>query len=145
MTETGYSIHVKKRIPFLQSILDFYCGDALISFEEDLSTFDFSQFSGASSQPTSILKRNTISPHLDFVILSLEEKTLEFIKKNVLNHIGLQKNVVHILVAKNGELVVGIYDHFDPDCVWVKLDFPRSALEGLQEQKVIASYKKADW
>lgn len=145
MSLTGYSIHVKKRIPFMQSVVDFYCGNALISFEGDLSTADFGEIPVASNRPTELLRRGTISPLGDFVILPLEEETLALIKKRVLNHIGLKNKVNHILIAKSDELVVGINDRFHPECVWVRLDFPIKTLQELQEQEVIASYKTVDW
>lgn len=129
----------------MQSIVDFYCGNALISFEGDLSTADFGEIPVVSNQPTELLRKGTISPLGDFVILPLEEETLALIKKRVLNYIGLQKKVDHILIAKSDKLVAGIYDRFHPECVWVRLDFPVKTLQELQEQEVIASYKTVNW
>ncbi|WP_420645689.1 hypothetical protein [Candidatus Leptofilum sp.] len=145
MEYTGYQVHVKKRIPFLQALLDFYCGNALISFEGNLSAADFREIPVISSEPTELLRRGTKWPLYDFVILPLEEATLDLLKKNVLNQIGVQKKVDHILIAKNEEKVTVIHDRFHPDSVWVRRDFPSTTLQELQEKKVISSYKPVTW
>ncbi len=146
-----FRVHVKKRVRFLQTILDYYWGDAFVSFEGDLSTGDFSDFPGVSYRPRLIfklnkfrprlliLKRNTLSSEFDIAILPLEEHTVEIIKKDILNHIGVRYKVIHIQIAKHGELVAGIYDNFHPDTVWVK-EFPESVLEKMLEDKIIAAY-----
>jgi hypothetical protein len=65
-----YKIRDKRR--FLIAAMRELAGTACISFEGDLSATAVAHLAGASADETEILKRNTLWPKQDFVVLPLE-------------------------------------------------------------------------
>ena len=63
---------VRDRYRFLLAVMKVLAGEAHISFEGDLHGFGLYNLPGASSDETSVLKRNTLWPKQDFVVLPLE-------------------------------------------------------------------------
>jgi hypothetical protein len=66
---------------------------------------------GASEDETKVLKRNTISPRQDFVVLTLGASTREQILK-ALGGTFPGKRILHIQIEKAGTLQFGAYDRF---------------------------------
>lgn len=62
------------------------------------------------------LKRNTLRPKQDFVIVLLEPSTVE----KIIPAIGgsVPKAILHIQIEKNGVLQFGAYDNFYPECIF---------------------------
>jgi hypothetical protein len=100
-------------------------GNAYISFEGNLQHFNLVKFAGASDNETAILKRNTIWPRQDFVVISLEPSMGQRILAAISG--AVPKRILHIQIEKHGVLQLGAYDNFHPDClVWgpaLKADF----------------------
>jgi hypothetical protein len=92
-------------------------GDAHISFEGDLSILGLVGLPGASQIETSVLKRNTLWPQQDFVIVPLEPSAIEAI----FTRIGgtVPRTVHHIQIEKGGRLEFGAYDNFYPECIFL--------------------------
>ena len=65
-----YKVRDKRR--FLAAALAELAGDAQVSFEGNLSGTSLSDVAGASSDETQVLKRNTLWPKQDFIVLPLE-------------------------------------------------------------------------
>jgi hypothetical protein len=67
----------------------------------------------ASGKETAILKRNTIWPVQDFVVLPLETDLI----KTIVSSIGgtVPRGLLHIQIEKRGQLELGLYDNFGPD------------------------------
>jgi hypothetical protein len=65
-----YKVRDKRR--FLAAALAELAGDAQVSFEGDLSMTSLSDVPGASNDETQVLKRGTLWPKQDFVVLPLE-------------------------------------------------------------------------
>jgi hypothetical protein len=59
------------------------------------------------------LKRQTVWPRQDFVILSLEHDTIDPILEIVLPEARYKEDITHIQIEKHGELQFGCYDQFD--------------------------------
>jgi hypothetical protein len=69
-----YKVRDKRR--FLAAALAELAGVAQVSFEGDLSSTSLFDVAGACSDETQVLKRNTLWPKQDFVVLPLEAETV---------------------------------------------------------------------
>lgn len=105
-----YKIRDKRK--FLMAALQELAGSAYVSFEGDLSGTSLMTAAGASGDETQVLKRNTLWPKQDFVVLPLEAETV----KPIMAAIGgpVPKAILHIQVQKNGRRELGLYDNFAP-------------------------------
>lgn len=105
-----YKVHDKRR--FLMAALRQLAGSAFVSFEGDLSGTALIEVTGASGDETKALKRNTLWPKQDFVVLSLEADTVG----SIMSAVGgtVPRSILHIQVEKEGLLELGLYDNFAP-------------------------------
>jgi hypothetical protein len=87
-------------------------GSAFVSFEGDLSGTSLIGATGASDDETKALKRNTLWPKQDFVVLPLEAESVESIMAAVGGTVP--RSILHIQVEKDGRLELGLYDNFAP-------------------------------
>ncbi len=85
-------------------------GAAHISFEGNLSSLRLTHLTGASEEETPALRRNTIWPKQNFVVLPLEAGH----SKAINSAIGgtIPKAILHIQIEREGRLELGIYDNF---------------------------------
>jgi len=128
---------VKDKTRFLLAIMQALAGDTHISFEGDLRDFRLSGFGGASDRETTCLRRNTLWPKQDFVVIPLEPGT----ETAILSAIGGQvpKRIIHIQIERDGVLQFAAYDSFDPECLFwgpaLKPEFLESlTVEGVLER-----------
>jgi hypothetical protein len=109
------AVHFKNQL--LLAVMKQLAGNAAISFEGDLSSLDLLAMPGASADETPALKRNTVSPRQDFVILPLELDTIRPIIKAMGGTIP--KSILHIQIAKADKLEFGAYDQFHLGALFV--------------------------
>jgi hypothetical protein len=109
-----YKVRDKRR--FLVAALTELAGTAEVSFEGDLHMTTLFDVAGASSDETKVLKRSTLSPKQDFVVLPLESKTVEPIMAAVGGTVP--RGIIHLQVQKEDRLELGVYDNFAPDCMF---------------------------
>jgi hypothetical protein len=104
-----YKVRDKRR--FLMAALQELAGSAFVSFEGDLSRTGLIGATGASADETKALKRNTLRPKQDFVVLPLEAETV----RSIMAAVGgtVPRSILHIQVEKDGRLELGLYDNFD--------------------------------
>ncbi|MHC9541031.1 MAG: hypothetical protein AB9903_16140 [Vulcanimicrobiota bacterium] len=134
-----YDVAVKHKIPFMELVIRKFCGNAHISFEGDLSRVDLRIIRGSSISETPALKRNTIYPIQDFIIVPLEEDTRDIII-SMLHRIGIRNRVDHLQIETAGEHVFGSYDNFQ--LLWVIEDIGEAVLADLLREGIIKNYKK---
>ena len=113
-----------------------------LSLEGDLSKLDASMKLIGSSEESSKLRRHTISPRQDFVILPLDDESIQLIEKRVLHLVGLRSRVIHVQIEQAGKLVFGSYDNFHRDCVWVSEVVGVDLLERMVTEFVLRSFKR---
>jgi hypothetical protein len=103
----------KRRL--LLAIMEELAGDAHISFEGDLSGLHLSSIPGASQEETVALKRNTLWPKQDFIVLPLEPP----MTKTIVSAIGgtVPSAIIHIQIEKGGILQFAAYDNFYPGSI----------------------------
>jgi hypothetical protein len=99
----------------LTAILEKLGGSVHISFEGDLHGFRLDAFPGVSDKETAILRRSTIWPRQDFLVIPLESS----MGQKILAALGgaVPQRIIHIQIEKDGALQFGAYDNFDPACL----------------------------
>lgn len=113
-------------------------GAAFVSFEGDLSGTALSGALGASGDETKTLKRNTLWPKQDFVVLPLEAETVVPIMAAVGGTVP--RGILHIQVEKNGRLELGLYDNFASNGMFFGPAMTPSFVETLQNEGVLSSW-----
>jgi len=144
--QPGFRLHANHKPELLFAIMRTLANeDATISFEGKLSDTDLGKIAGASFSETQVLKRNTTSPRLDFVILPLTPTTVTAIEKAVVSKIAFRGNrgIIHVQIEKRGRLAFVACDQFHEDCVWVSSDVSASVLADLVKKRVLHSYQPA--
>jgi len=87
------------------------------------------------------LKRNTLSPEQDFMIVPLEPFTVE----KIIPAIGgsVPKAILHIQIEKNGVLQFGAYDNFYPECIFFGSAVNQSMIEWLISESIMRPFTTA--
>jgi hypothetical protein len=131
-----YKVRDKRR--FLAAALAELAGDAQVSFEGDLSATSLSDVAGASSDETQVLKRNTLWPKQDFVVLPLEAEMV----RPIMAAVGgtVPRGLIHVQVQKEGRLQLGLYDNFAPKCMFFGPSLTPSFMAKLQEARVLVNW-----
>ena len=124
-----YKVRDKRR--FLAAALAELAGVAQVSFEGDLSSTSLFDVAGASSDETQVLKRNTLWPKQDFVVLPLEAEMVGPIMAAVGGTVP--RGIIHIQVQKDGRLELGLYDNFAPKCMFFGSSLTSTFLATLQD------------
>lgn len=114
-----------------------------ISFEGSLTNLEFYNWPIASYVETPTLKRQTVSPELDFVVIPLTAQTLSDIWKELSKKDHLvREGIIHVQIESNGKLAFGGYDNFDPECTVAYFGVSTELLEGLKGKGVIPDYRQ---
>jgi len=119
--------------------------DARISFEGRLSHTELAKIVGASFNETRVLRRNTTSPRMDFVVLPLTPGTAPEIETAIASKIAFKDyaGIVHVQIERQGHLAFVACDHFHQECVWVSEVVPANLLIELVKSRVLYSYAPA--
>jgi hypothetical protein len=140
MSEQWFHIVARDKPGLLIAMMRELAGDAYISFEGDLGRIDWKGISGLDEGQTS-LRRATLTPELDFVVLPLTVETQPLIWEALskVDHLA-DDGIIHTQIEKEERLVFGPYDNFHADCVSASDVVPRSRLEALKASGVIRSF-----
>jgi hypothetical protein len=145
MSAIGYKLDIRDRPPLLVAIMQACAGSgSKISFEGYLSTTELTQLEDVASEETPLLKRATLWPKLDFLVLPLTEQTFSAIKKAIISKIAFgERGIVHVQIEKNGQIAFAAYDNFQHG--WVAADTPISTtlLEDLIQTRVLRGYTES--
>jgi hypothetical protein len=119
-------------------MMEELAGDAHISFEGDLGALHLSSIPGASQEETVALKRNTLWPKQDFMVLPLEPSTIMII----VSAIGgtVPNAIIHIQIEKGGTLQFAAYDNFHPQCIVFYPAVKQAILESLVSENIMTPY-----
>ena len=131
-----YKVQDKRR--FLIAALQQLAGSAFVSFEGDLRGTALIEASGASGDETTALKRNTLWPKQDFVVLPLEAETVGSIMEAVGGTVP--RSILHIQVEKEGRLELGLYDNFAPKAMFFGPALTPEVLENLQSDGILSHW-----
>ena len=131
-----WKVRAKNR--FLHRILQELAGKAWVSFEGGPSVLGLMQVPGAGIEETPVLRRSTIAPRQNLVIVPLTHDTIEPIWKGVGG--TLARDVLHVQIERDGKLVFAAYDRFHPGCVAFGTDFPEVLLHSLIEDRLLEEF-----
>ncbi len=131
---------VRDKRRLLLAMMEELTGEAHISFEGDLRGLRLLSTSGASQEETFALKRNTLQPKQDFVVLPLEPS----MSKTIVSSIGgtIPSAIIHIQIEKNGLLQFAAYDNFHPQCIVFGTGVKPAVLDSLVSQGITRPYTK---
>jgi hypothetical protein len=143
MSEKTHWLIARDKPGLLVAMMRALSGNAHISFEGRLSECQLDEIPGSTDQETPILKRNTLVPRQDFIIVPLEPNTLRPILDRVLPEGRVVHDVIHVQIEKNGKLEFGAYDNFHPECIEAGSGVPETVLKDLKSRGVLKSYELA--
>jgi hypothetical protein len=135
MRSTGQRWNVRDKGQLLLALMEEFEGSARVSFEGDLRALSLLEYPGASFQPTGALKRGTLWPQQDFVVVPLEPLS----SKKIFAALGgtVPKKVLHVQIEKDGMLEFGAYDNFDPECIFFGSAVRREFVELLVLKEIL--------
>lgn len=136
-------IDARDKPGLLLAMMKEFANRSNISFEGALGELTFPSWPNAAVEETSALKRQTISPRLDFVVLPLTHETVkniwsELSSKDHLVHEG----IIHVQIECDGQLVFGGYDNFYRECTVAYPGVPVHLLEELKKRGVIREFQR---
>jgi len=140
-----YRLETKDRPGLLFAMMQVLAGDeSRISFEGKLSHTELVKFDGVSEEEDSVLKRGTLWPKLDFLILSMTTENLPIITKAIRSKIAFgDRGIIHVQIARHGKMAFAAYDCFHRDCVVAYSGVSIELLDQLTHERVIHGYKRA--
>jgi hypothetical protein len=116
--------------------------DAQISLEGSLSQCSFPDEIVVSREQVGPLKRNTMHPRQDFIVLRLTPDTIAEISQQI-SLAGLKNAIVHVQIERSGVLEFGAYDNFHPDCVVAGPGISVSLLDELKQKHLLRDFTVA--
>jgi hypothetical protein len=126
----------------LVAMMRALAGGAHISFEGDLSRCrGLLALPGTSTEETGTLRRQTLYPVQEFVVLPLEPETVRPILAEVLPEGRVVREIIHVQIERGGRLAFGAYDNFHRDCVVCWPAVPHELLEHLRVSGVLRSWE----
>jgi hypothetical protein len=141
-----FRLHTKHKPELLFAVMRTLAhDDARISFEGRLSHTELAKIAGVSLNETEVLKRNTTSPRMDFVVLPLTPGAVPEIEKAIVSKVAFTgyEGIVHVQIERQGRLAFVACDNFHEDCVWVSEAVPATFLAELVKNRVLYSYAPA--
>lgn len=133
---------VRDKPGFLRRLMEEFAGGGTMSLEGDLSRCSFPDGVVLGREEGEVLKRNTLYPRQDFVVLRLEPETVAPIFKQVVAA-GLSRAVIHVQVERAGVLQLGAYDHFHPECTVTGPGVSAALLSELKSKGVLRGFAAA--
>ena len=137
----SHLIKVRDRSAFLRRVMLELAGHAQMSVEGDLSQCHFSQDVIVTTDETAILKRNTIAPRQDFLVLRLTSETCGPISRQAGKY--LKRAIIHVQIERDSVLELGAYDHFHRECVVTGPGISPALLAELKSTNVLRDFEVA--
>ena len=116
-----------------------YEGTGLASFEGDLSSLDLHALPGSFTQETAALKRQTLEPEMDFIVVPITTETIGLLKQRLskAGALGEKGKVIHTQLEANGVAVLIACDNFHDDCTVASSEVSESFLSELKTRGVL--------
>ena len=140
---TTYKLDARDRPGLLFTMMRTFASDhSRIAFEGNLASTELYRLEGASYEETEILKRATIAPRLDFVVLPLIAARLVEIRSAIQSKIAFAGNrgIIHVQIEADGELAFAACDNFHSDSVVLNGTIDLAALDDLVKTRMLRSY-----
>jgi hypothetical protein len=145
MEQIVYRLDTRDRPRLLIAMLrSLVAEDSKISLEGRLSQTELAKMDGVTHEETRVLKRATIQPKLDFLVLPLTQQNVAAIEKAIVSKIAFGNNgIIHVQIERNENMAFAAYDNFYRDSVVAYSAVPTALLQELTETQVLRSYKRA--
>jgi hypothetical protein len=142
MEEIIYKLETRDRPGLLIAIMRALAAeDCRISLEGKLSQTELAQMEGVTHEETKVLKRSTLWPKLEFLVLPLTQEKLPAIEKAVVSKIAFgERGLIHVLIELNGKMAFAAYDGFQHVAVSSAVSPP--LLEELIKTRVLRNYQR---
>jgi hypothetical protein len=137
--EVDHLVDVRDKPGFLHYIMAEVAGDARISLEGDLSQCQFPEEMIIARDENPPLRRMTLVPRQDFVILRLTRDTVAPIFQQVLRA-GLTRAIIHVQIERGGVLELGAYDNFHPECTVTGAGILPTTLAALKAKSIVRDF-----
>ena len=113
-----------------------------IAFEGNLASSQLFKLEGVSDDEVGVLRRATLAPRLDFLVLPLLPARVPEIEKAIRSKISFSgdKGIIHVQIAVRDEIVFGAYDNFRRETVVVDGTISPDVLDDLVKARVLRSY-----
>jgi hypothetical protein len=134
-------LHVRDKPAFLPRLMEIFAGGHM-SLEGDLARCVFPADIVLTYDELGVLRRNTIAPRQDFVVLRLEKETVAPIFRQLMAA-GLKRAILHVQIEREGVLQLGAYDNFHPECVVTGPGLSATLLAELQSSGILRNYQAA--
>jgi hypothetical protein len=139
MEPAHQSWKVRNKNRFLLAIMKELAGDAHISFEGGAKILSLVGLPGASQIENRVLKRNTLWPKQEFVVMPLEPSTIPAIFTGIGGTIP--RSVLHIQIEKDGQIEFGAYDNFNPESIVFGSAITKAFIEALTSEGILKPVK----
>lgn len=143
--EEIYRLETRERPRLLVAMMRALAAeDGMISFEGKLSQTELPQMAGVAYKEGGVLKRATLQPQLDFLVLPLTQKNVSALEEAILSKIAFGHNgIIHVQIERNGKMAFAAYDNFDPACVVACSEVSPALLDELTKARVLRGYQRA--
>jgi len=145
--KTTYRLDTRDRPQLLFAMMRALAGESgRLSLEGNLTQSELARVEGVSFEESGALKRGTLQPRLDFLILPLAPENVEEIEKAIRSKLGFKgaNGIIHAQIEINGKIAFAAYDNFHRDMVVVDADFPSTLLDELVTLKILRGYHLAE-
>jgi hypothetical protein len=122
--------------------MEVFAGGGHMALEGDLSRCNFADEVVVGREEVDVLKRNTLHPRQDFVVLRLEPETVAPIFKQVMVA-GVSRAIIHVQIERAGVLQLGSYDNFHPECVVTGPGVSAALLTELKSEGILRGFAVA--
>lgn len=126
----------------LWALYGHFEGQVLASFEGDLTNLRLHELPGASTAETTALRRQTLEPELDFVVVPVDTETVPLLQKRLAapGLLGGNGAVIHTQIGLGDDWLFIAADNFHDDCTVVSAEVPEPLLQELRLHGVLRDY-----
>lgn len=144
MEEFVYQLNTRHKPRLLFAMMDALAdNNSKISLEGYLSKTELARIEAVSHEETEVLKRGTLQPRLDFLVLALTPQMVPAIKKAIHSKIAFGRNgIIHVQIEKAGKLSFAAYGDFHPECTVAYSAVSPQFLQDLIETRVLRRYER---
>jgi hypothetical protein len=142
--EERFLLDTRDRPRLLLAMMDTLAAqDGRISFEGCLSQTELAKIKGVTDQEDGVLKRATLQPKLDFLVLPLTAESLSAIKRALISKIAFgQRGIIHVQIERGGKMAFAAYDSFHRECVVAYSAVSSTLLDELTKTRVLRTYHR---
>jgi hypothetical protein len=143
MTELAYLKPTKTERLLIQVMEALSGDDSFISLEGFSIPQEAYSLPGACFDETEILRRNTTSPILQFIVAPLNQSNFARLKSAIGKASILEDEggLIHIQIAKGSQLAFGAYDNVHEECTVLYSPYIQPIANDLLKTGAIASFE----